>query len=66
MSTAPEVSVARQCGVRCLGLSLITNVCVCEYDTGREPNHTEVMEIGQRRAGDMQNLVAKIVSLMAN
>lgn len=64
MSTVPEVAVARQCGVRCLGLSLITNKCITEYDTGCEPNHAEVMEIGQKRALDMQNLVAKIVSLI--
>jgi purine-nucleoside phosphorylase len=32
MSTAPEVIVARQCGLLCFGLSLIANICILDDD----------------------------------
>lgn len=32
MSTAPEVTVARQCNMRCFSLSLVTNVCLMSND----------------------------------
>jgi len=32
MSTAPEVIVARQCGLRCFALALVTNVCITADD----------------------------------
>lgn len=45
MSTAPEVVVARHCGMRVLGVSGITNVCDL---TGDNPaNHEEVIEAGK-------------------
>lgn len=43
MSTAPEVVVARQVGMRILGLSLITNLALPD---GPPANHTEVLEAG--------------------
>jgi len=37
MSTAPEVIVARQCGMLCFSLALVTNACVMiDDDTSRE------------------------------
>merc|ERR1711976_817056 len=47
MSTVPEVTVARQCGIRCFGLSLITNQCITDEDTDEEANHEEVLEAGK-------------------
>jgi purine-nucleoside phosphorylase len=43
MSTAPEVVVARQAGMRVLGLSLITNLAL---PYGSPANHEEVLEVG--------------------
>uniref|UniRef100_A0AAQ4RDY3 Purine nucleoside phosphorylase n=1 Tax=Gasterosteus aculeatus aculeatus TaxID=481459 RepID=A0AAQ4RDY3_GASAC len=51
MSTAHEVIVARHAGMRCLALSLITNI-------------SEVLETGRQRAGQMEKLVSTIVSRM--
>jgi len=37
MSTAPEVIVARQCGMLCFSLALVTNACVMvDDDTSQE------------------------------
>lgn len=62
MSTAPEVVVAKHCGMTVLGFSLITNMVILENDSSvPEPSHQEVMETGDRRAKDMQLLVRSIV-----
>ncbi|GAU92703.1 hypothetical protein RvY_04751 [Ramazzottius varieornatus] len=61
MSTAPEVIVAKHCGMRVLGISLITNIIIQQYDRDDEPNHQEVLMIGQQRAANMQLLVAEVV-----
>ena len=42
MNTIPEVLVAIHCGMKVFACSLITNICVGEYDTGMNPNHEEV------------------------
>lgn len=60
MSTIPEVIVAHHCGIKVIGLSLITNCCVADWESTEEANHTEVIEVGKRRAKDLEQLVAKI------
>lgn len=64
MSTAPEVVVARHCGIRCIGISMITNKCVLDYDSEEKANHAEVIEIANKRARDMEQLVSAIVKKM--
>ena len=61
MSTVPEVVVARHCGLRVLGLSLITNMVVMDYDSTEKANHEEVLKATQRRTEDLQRLVSNLI-----
>ncbi|XP_037622556.1 purine nucleoside phosphorylase 6 [Sebastes umbrosus] len=62
MSTVPEVVVARHCGLRVLGLSLITNKVVTDYDSTEKANHEEVLKATKRRAEDLQRLVSHLIA----
>lgn len=61
MSTIPEVLVAKHCGMRVFGMSLITNKVVMEYDYEATANHEEVLETGKKCSQYMQQLIARIV-----
>lgn len=63
MSTVPEVLVARHCGLRVLGLSLITNKVITDYDSKEKANHEEVLQTTQRQTKLLQDLVCKFLSL---
>lgn len=63
MSTVPEVVVARALGLRCLGLSLVTN-----YAAGRtaEPlHHDEVMDVAREAGGRLGTLVRAVLAGLA-
>lgn len=62
MSTVPEVVVARHCGLRVLGLSLITNKVVTDYESDEKANHEEVLRTTQHRTQDLQKLVRHLIS----
>ncbi|XP_033897672.3 purine nucleoside phosphorylase 6 [Acipenser ruthenus] len=62
MSTIPEVILARHCGLRVFGLSLITNKVVKDYDSHEKANHEEVLRTSQHRAENLQNLVSCLVA----
>ena len=63
MSSAPEATVACHCGIKVFAMSLITNVCVTEYDCDdAATNHEEVLEVGRRRSADMQRLVKHLLA----
>ncbi|XP_056138425.1 purine nucleoside phosphorylase 6 [Lampris incognitus] len=62
MSTVPEVIMARHCGLRVLGLSLITNKVVTDYASELRANHEEVLETGRYRAQDLQRLISHLIA----
>ena len=64
MSTALEVVVARHCGLRVLGFSLITNMVVNDYDSTLKANHAEVLDTTLMRTQDLQGLVRGILAQM--
>jgi purine-nucleoside phosphorylase len=59
MSTAVEVVTARARGMRCLAFSTITNPAA--GTTSARLDHSEVMEVAARVAGDLERLVEGIV-----
>uniref|UniRef100_UPI0037E978BA purine nucleoside phosphorylase 6 n=1 Tax=Semicossyphus pulcher TaxID=241346 RepID=UPI0037E978BA len=62
MSTVPEVVVARHCGLRVLGLSLITNKVVTDYDSNERANHEEVLKTTKHRTEYLQRLVSHLIT----
>ena len=60
MSTVPEAVVARHCGMRILGISLITNKAAGLGNT--ELSHAEVNETAHRAEHNMVMLVQNIIS----
>ncbi|CAN2389895.1 Phosphorylase superfamily, partial [Pristimantis euphronides] len=62
MSTAPEVVVAKHCGLRVFGLSLITNRVAQAYEAQESVNHSSVLEVGKRRAQLLQTLITHLVT----
>ncbi|NXW50193.1 PNPH phosphorylase, partial [Nyctiprogne leucopyga] len=61
MSTVPEVIVARHCGLRVLGISLITNKAVMSYNSQEKANHEEVLRVSVVRAEALQKLVTHLL-----
>jgi purine-nucleoside phosphorylase len=59
MSTVPEVIAARARGLKCLGISVITNAAAGLG--GATLSHQEVMETADRVKGDLARLVRAIV-----
>jgi len=57
MSTVPEVLVAASCGMKILGMSMITNKVVFPDDDAPPANHAEVIGVVDMRTKDMQELV---------
>ncbi|KAJ3596856.1 hypothetical protein NHX12_003256 [Muraenolepis orangiensis] len=64
MSTVPEVVVARHCGLKVLGLTLITNMVVMVYDSPQKANHKEVLETTAKRTEDIRKLLGSIIPKM--
>ncbi|KAJ8247376.1 hypothetical protein GJAV_G00245680 [Gymnothorax javanicus] len=62
MSTVPEVIVARHCGLRVFGLSLITNKVVTDYSCKERANHEEVLETSRIRALALQKLISGLLA----
>lgn len=60
MSTVPEAIVARQMGIRVLGISCITNMA-SGVVADQPINHEEVMETGARVQETFRNLLRRII-----
>ena len=60
MSTVLEVIAARHLGVRCLGISLATNMAAGVGEGGL--NHEEVLEAGRGAARDVARLLESLIS----
>jgi purine-nucleoside phosphorylase len=59
MSTAPELAVAHELGLRCLAISLVTNHAA--GNAARPLDHEEVLEIGRRSAATFERLLRCVV-----
>jgi purine-nucleoside phosphorylase len=59
MSTVPEATVARHCGIRVLAISCITNVAAGL--TSAEINHTEVMTVGKSSGRKLGELIVRVI-----
>lgn len=59
MSTVPEATVARHCGMNVLAISCITNVAAGL--TGAEINHNEVMTVGERAGKQLAELIVRVI-----
>jgi len=66
MSTVPEVTVARQAGMRVLGISGISNVAVIEPTGERKVVHKEVLEAGKILVPKLAALLKGVISLLAS
>ena len=63
MSTVPEVLVARAIGMKCLGISCITNLAAGL--SGERLSHQEVMEVGARVRDRLAALVRGVLPRVA-
>lgn len=64
MSTVPEVIVARHCGMRVFGISLVTNISIMDYNIKHVANHQEVLETADMRAKTLQELFTELIKRM--
>jgi purine-nucleoside phosphorylase len=59
MSTVPEATVARHCGINALAISCITNVAAGL--AGAEIDHREVMSVGARVGKQLADLIVRVI-----
>jgi len=63
MSTAPEVIAARHRGIRCLAVSVVTNMAAGVLD--EKIDHEAVLEVGARSAGALTSLLRELVPTLS-
>ncbi|CAF3750894.1 unnamed protein product [Rotaria sp. Silwood1] len=64
MSTVHEVTFAAHCGFRTLGIALITNKGLSDYNTIYEAVHEDVIRISELKANEIQRLVYDFVDVI--
>lgn len=65
MSTVHEVIVATHCNMTVLAFSLITNVCITDYNVQGQPSHQEVIDVGKQRVDVLKKFVGGIVEYIS-
>ncbi len=63
MSTVPEAIVAKQMGIKTLGISLITNAAAGVVDTPID--HEDVMKAGRQVAGQFSELLHRVIARLS-
>jgi len=63
MSTVQEVIAARHMGIRCLAVSVVTNMAAGVLD--EKIDHEAVLEVGAAAAGDLTSLVRELVPTLS-
>lgn len=66
MSTVPEVIVAAHCGLKVLGLSLITNRVIFPGEDGIAPSHEEVLEAVVATQNEIETYVRDLIYAIGN
>jgi len=61
MSSVPEITAAHHCGMKVIGLALVTNKVVMPGEHGPAASHQEVLEMVDKRSYEMRALVARVV-----
>ena len=59
MSTVPEVIVANHCGIRCFGVSIVTDLG--GFDVPVEVSHEEVQEAANKAQPIMAELMREMI-----
>jgi purine-nucleoside phosphorylase len=63
MSTVQEVIAARHMGIRCLAISVVTNMAAGVLD--EKIDHEAVLEVGAAAAGDLTSLLRELVPTLS-
>lgn len=61
MSTVPEVLVAVHCNMRVVGFSIVTNMCIVDYDNEEKPEHENILSVGNSRSMDLRRLLKTVL-----
>ena len=64
MSTVPEVIVARHCGIKCMGVSIITDEAFGTRKEGEVIDGAEIVKIADAAADRMTTLFTEIIRRM--
>ncbi len=61
MSTVQEIIAARHCGLRCLALSIISNIGVLGYETKDKPNEQEVINSAKEAENYLHDFIHRFL-----